>query len=70
VTRVLVVSLLVFSGMVFGHPSAPAAGKMREQVQKLLAALPEKSRAQAMKPFEDRDRLDWHYTPRSRNGLP
>ena len=68
-TRVLVVSLLVFSGMVFGHPSAPAAGKMREQVQKLLAALPEKSRAQAMKPFEDRDRLDWHYTPRSRNGL-
>ena len=42
---------------------------MREQVQKLLAALPEKSRAQAMKPFEDRDRLDWHYTPRSRNGL-
>ena len=68
-TRVLVVSLLVFSGMVFGHPSAPTAGKMREQVQKLLAALPEKSRAQAMKPFEDRDRLDWHYTPRSRNGL-
>ena len=42
---------------------------MREQAHKLLAALPEKSRAQAMKPFEDRDRLDWHYTPRSRNGL-
>ena len=22
-----------------------------------------------MKPFEDRDRIDWHYTPRSRNGI-
>ena len=67
--RVLALVLLVLSGAAFGHPSAPAAGKMREQMEKLLAALPEKSRAQAMKPFEDRDRTDWHYTPRSRNGL-
>ncbi len=21
-----------------------------------------------VRPFDDRDRLDWHYTPRSRNG--
>jgi hypothetical protein len=48
------------------HPSAPAAAKMRESVERLIAALPEKARAQAMRPFEDRDRLDWHYTPRSR----
>src|SRR5688572_6960945 len=67
--RVLALVLLVLSGAAFGHPSAPAAGKMREQMEKLLAALPEKSRAQAMKPFEDRDRTDWHYTPRSRNGV-
>jgi hypothetical protein len=69
VTRVLFLSFFLFSGAVLAHPSAPAAGKMREQMEKLLAALPEKSRAQAMKPFDDRDRTDWHYTPRSRNGL-
>jgi len=72
VTRIFALSLFLLSGALLAHEkhvSAPAASKMREQVQKLLAALPEKSRAQAMKPFEDRDRLDWHYTPRSRNGL-
>ena len=52
------------------QPSAAAAAKMRAAVEQLLGALPEKSRAQAMRPFEDRDRTDWHYTPRSRNGIP
>jgi len=52
-----------------GHPSAAVAGKMRIAVERLLAALPEKSRAQAMRPFDDRDRTDWHYTPRARNGV-
>jgi len=51
------------------HPSAAAAAKMRESVERLIAALPENARAQAMRPFEDRDRLEWHYTPRSRNGI-
>jgi len=72
VTRIFALSLFLLSGALLAHEkhvSAPAASKMREQAHKLLAALPEKSRAQAMKPFEDRDRLDWHYTPRSRNGL-
>ena len=68
-TRVLALALLFLSCAAFGHPSAPAAGKMREQMEKLLAALPDKARAQATKPFEDRDRTDWHYTPRSRNGV-
>ena len=52
-----------------GHPSASVAAKMRDSVERFVAALPEKSRAQAMRPFEDRDRLDWHYVPRSRNGI-
>ncbi len=52
-----------------GHASAPAAAKMRAAVERILAALPEQSRGQAMRAFEDRDRLDWHYTPRSRNGV-
>jgi hypothetical protein len=51
------------------HSSAAAAAKMRESLERLLAALPEKSRTEAMRPFDDRDRFDWHYTPRSRNGL-
>src|SRR5688572_20226492 len=52
------------------HPSAPVAAKMRVSVERFVTALPEKSRAQAVRPFEDRDRVDWHYTPRSRNGVP
>jgi hypothetical protein len=51
------------------QPSTAAAAKMRASLERVLAALPEKSRAQAMRPFEDADRTDWHYTPRSRNGL-
>src|SRR5688572_28011928 len=34
------------------QPSAPAAAKMRAAAEQLLAVLPEKSRAQAMRPFE------------------
>ena len=49
-------------------PSAVAA-KMRESAERFLAALPEKQRATATRPFDDADRFDWHYTPRSRNGI-
>jgi Protein of unknown function (DUF3500) len=52
-----------------GQPSAAVAAKMRASVERFVAALPEKSRAQAVRPFEDRDRVDWHYTPRNRNGI-
>jgi hypothetical protein len=45
------------------------ATRMRAAVEQVLSALPEKARAQALRPFEDRDRTDWHYTPRSRNGV-
>jgi hypothetical protein len=50
--------------------TATAAEKMRESVERVLATLPEKSRAQALRPFDDRDSVDWHSTPRSRNGVP
>jgi hypothetical protein len=49
--------------------ASEAAMKMRAAMEQVLAGLPAAARAQAMKPFEDRDRLDWHYTPRSRNGI-
>jgi len=51
------------------HPSASAAAKMREAAESLLAALPQSTRASVQKGFDDRDRFDWHYTPRSRNGV-
>src|SRR5262245_32369879 len=44
--------------------------RMREAASQLLAALPEPARAKALRPFKDDDRVDWHYTPRSRNGVP
>src|SRR5262245_46777836 len=48
--------------------SQAVAAKMREAAEKLLAALPAATRDKVQRPFEDADRLDWHYTPRSRNG--
>jgi hypothetical protein len=51
------------------HPTAEAAAKMRVAAERLLAGLPERHRAQAVLPFDDRDRVEWHYTPRSRNGI-
>ena len=57
------------AGQDTGHPSAAVAAKMRAGAERLLAVLSEPTRAQAVRPFEDRDRLDWHYTPRSRNGI-
>jgi Protein of unknown function (DUF3500) len=51
------------------HPTAATAAKMRAAAERLIAALPQESREQAMRSFADRDRTDWHYTPRSRNGL-
>jgi len=46
-----------------------APRKMREAASAFLAVLPEPLRAKAQRPFDDRDRLDWHFTPRSRNGV-
>ncbi|MGQ0749206.1 MAG: DUF3500 domain-containing protein, partial [Betaproteobacteria bacterium] len=51
------------------RPSVSVAPQMREAAERFLAALPEQLRAQAVRPFDDRDRIDWHYTPRARNGI-
>jgi len=50
-------------------PSSAVAVRMRESAEHFLAALPERQRASAMRAFDDHDRVDWHYTPRSRNGI-
>ena len=51
------------------HASAASATRMRVAAERVLAALPPATRDKVGKPFDDRDRTDWHYTPRSRNGV-
>ncbi|HWA39131.1 MAG TPA: DUF3500 domain-containing protein [Burkholderiales bacterium] len=46
-----------------------APRRMRAAADAFLAALPDGQRARAQRPFDDRDRVDWHFTPRSRNGV-
>jgi hypothetical protein len=58
--------LLFLAAMCLCLPAHAQA--MREAAERLLAAVPESARKKIIRPFDDRDRFDWHYTPRSRNG--
>ena len=51
------------------HPTAAGAARMRVAAERVLEALPPPARERIARPFNDRDRTDWHYTPRSRNGV-
>lgn len=51
------------------HGTAATAERMRVAAARVLAALPVAARDKVARPFDDPDRLDWHYTPRSRNGV-
>ena len=71
---VLVLALAVLAPLAAaqGAPAPPpeaVAARMRVAAERLLAALPEPARAKVARPFDDGDRTDWHYTPRSRNGV-
>ncbi len=50
------------------HAQSAFGQGMREAADRLLAAVPEALRTKIVRPFDDPDRFDWHYTPRSRNG--
>ena len=74
--RLLLLSLYVapttFGALAMAQPVASpsaVAAKMRESTERFLATLPERQRALAVRPFDDADRVDWHYTPRRRNGV-
>lgn len=62
--RAHLLAFLLCSGSVLAQekppPSAAAAERMRAAAERVLAAIPERDRAKAMRPFEDRDRVDWH----------
>ena len=51
------------------HPSAAAATRMRVAAERVLAALPPAARDKVRGPSTTATALDWHYTPRSRNGI-
>jgi hypothetical protein len=44
--------------------------EMAEAAQAFLAALPEEKRAKAVFEFKDDERLNWHFIPKTRKGLP
>jgi Protein of unknown function (DUF3500) len=58
-------------------PSASGGGRhvhavslMTETANSLLAALGPEQRAKAVFPFNDNERMNWHFIPKERNGLP
>jgi hypothetical protein len=52
------------------EPGEAARAAMAAAALAFLGALPAEGRARAVFPFGDRERLNWHYVPRSREGVP
>ena len=71
--RMLAVFLFAFAPLAAAHDgthaSSDSAMRMRIAAERVLASLPPSAREKVARPFDDRDRVDWHYTPRSRNGV-
>ncbi len=51
-------------------PAEPEVREMKEAAQAFLASLDEDQRKQASFEFGSDERLDWHFIPRDRKGLP
>lgn len=52
-----------------GRAAAPAV-EMAEKARTFLAGLSPDLRQEALIPFEDKERKNWHFVPKSRRGLP
>src|SRR5260370_40885814 len=63
-------------GSVHGHdeeihaPRGHAASRMTECANRFLAALDANQRGKATFPFQSDERLNWHFIPKERKGLP
>ncbi len=57
------------SGHEVSQASSDTASRMRVSAERVLAALPPAAREKVVRAFDDHDRVAWHYTPRSRNGV-
>src|ERR1035441_3039410 len=54
----------------FHAPAMSAASLMTECANRFLAALDADQRPRATFPFDADERMDWHYIPKARKGLP
>lgn len=65
----LLLALVAGSAVAQATGGLTAPARMRAAAERVIAALPLPERDAVVRPFDDRDRTDWHYTPRSRNGV-
>jgi len=72
--RPLILSILCLSLLAAGVAARESVGNVASDMvatgQKFLAGLRREQRSQATIPFDDKERLNWHYIPRERKGLP
>ncbi|HSM76400.1 MAG TPA: DUF3500 domain-containing protein [Bryobacteraceae bacterium] len=52
------------------HSAAGSSALLEETANRFLAALDEAQRAKAVFPFDSDERMDWHFIPKERKGLP
>lgn len=65
-----IATFAVFASGWVGLTLDPVAAPMQDSAEKLLAALSPEQRGTASFPFNDAERLNWHFIPRARKGLP
>jgi len=62
--------LALLPGVAPAADTAAAAAAIRAAAVRLIDATPASQRERLLHPFTLEERLDWHYTPRSRTGIP
>jgi hypothetical protein len=72
--RPLILSIVCVGVLGVGIAGRQSVGnvtaEMGSAAQKFLAGLRKEQQSQATIPFDDKERLNWHYIPRERKGLP
>lgn len=68
--RFVALLLLLASHSAFAHPQHAPGEEMAAAANAWLASLDEPQRRQAVYAVADEEREDWHFVPKSRNGLP
>lgn len=66
----LITSLLLLAVVYYADAKMRSATAMADGATRFLAALTPEQAAVAKMAFDDANRLDWHYIPRARKGIP
>ncbi|HVR35929.1 MAG TPA: DUF3500 domain-containing protein [Methylomirabilota bacterium] len=69
-TRLCLASFALLVGGAFHAPAHPHTDEMAEAAKRFLSALNEEQSARAVFPLADDERLNWHFVPKDRKGLP